>query len=110
MADPIDTITGQVLDMASELRDSQEAYVREVWIASGLTLEEFAREYVIEEYPIEHTTDPETNTYGISQTIVCRRKTDEEKQQELLALADDIGEKIARGELPPQDENGFYKI
>jgi len=26
----------------------------------------------------------------------------------LMALADEIGNKIDRGELPPMDENGFY--
>jgi hypothetical protein len=26
----------------------------------------------------------------------------------LMALADEIGQKIERGQLPPKDENGFY--
>lgn len=29
-------------------------------------------------------------------------------EAELFALAEEIGDKIAKGQLPPQDENGFY--
>lgn len=31
-----------------------------------------------------------------------------ETLEEILELADEIGGKIERGDLPPQDENGFY--
>jgi hypothetical protein len=34
--------------------------------------------------------------------------TEEMTLEEMLALADDIGQRVARGDLPPKDENGFY--
>ena len=35
-------------------------------------------------------------------------KTDDDELSKLLDLADAIGERIAKGDLPPKDENGFY--
>lgn len=29
-------------------------------------------------------------------------------EEELMALAEDIGKRIEKGQLPSQDENGFY--
>lgn len=34
--------------------------------------------------------------------------TEDDELSYLMDLADAIGERIARGDLPPQDENGFY--
>lgn len=67
---------------AREIAAQMDQYLKDQMDALGLSIEEFARLYTIEEYPFEtHYLDDrmsETVTYRVSQKVRVRRKTDEE--------------------------------
>lgn len=94
---PLDTITGQI---SRELSEAKEKYLKDIWASTNLTLEEFARLYLVEEYPIEFvggddifTSDYDNQiTYTVAQKFRVRLKSPEElaewdiKSQDLPTL------------------------
>lgn len=73
-----DTTQWAVAEMTAQL----EAYLRGVMQALGVTVEEFARDYTLEEWPIETQLLEESFSddvmFRVRQQYRVRRKTDEE--------------------------------
>ena len=72
-------IEEQMREASQDLANQQEKYLREVIAALGITVEEFARDYYIEEHPSETTVLPLSNDliFFVRQKFRVRRKTNE---------------------------------
>lgn len=85
-----------IMDIASSMifdkEDMLEELVKSALVSLDISLQEFYRDYIIDEFPVEVYTNQEAyagNTefrIGYSQTFRIRRKTDEEKQLEIETI------------------------
>lgn len=83
-----------VMDLESSLDFDKEQMLLDIIKSSNLTVEEFAEDYVIEEYPI-HFIKMDDLSFGessfkITQEFRIRPKTPEEKQEESIFKEKDV--------------------